>query len=76
MGDTLRVFPSEVCSIRCPEYIQLESTISLQCRQKGTTYKAKVQVTVGWKVDNTLHSVASRVIGQIPIMVKVYTMTS
>ena len=42
-----------------------------QCRERGTTYKAKLQVTVQWKLDNQLQGNVTKVIGNIPIMVKV-----
>lgn len=42
-----------------------------QCRERGTTYKAKLQVTVQWKLDNQVQGNVTKVIGNIPIMVKV-----
>ena len=42
-----------------------------QCRERGTTYKAKLQVTLQWKLDNQLQGNVTKVIGNIPIMVKV-----
>jgi len=41
-----------------------------ECRERGTTYKAKLQVTVQWKLDNQVQGNVTKVIGNIPIMVK------
>ncbi|KAL9968326.1 hypothetical protein ACROYT_G026687 [Oculina patagonica] len=41
-----------------------------ECRERGATYKAKLQVTLQWKLDNQLQGSVTKVIGNIPIMVK------
>ena len=42
-----------------------------ECRQRATTYKAKLSVTVRWSVDGQPAGSVCRVAGQVPIMVKV-----
>lgn len=42
-----------------------------ECRQRATTYKAKLSVTVRWNVDGQPAGSVCRVVGQVPIMVKV-----
>ena len=44
-----------------------------ECRQGATTYKAKLNVTVSWKVNGNMAGSMSRCIGHVPIMVKVST---
>ena len=43
----------------------------LQCRESASTYKAKLQVIVQWKVDNQPQGSLTKVIANIPLMVKV-----
>lgn len=43
----------------------------MQCRRSSSTYKAKLSVTVHWELDGRPGGGVSRVIGQVPIMVKV-----
>ncbi|CAH3126705.1 unnamed protein product [Pocillopora meandrina] len=47
------------------------STVSqTNCRERGVTYKAKLQVTLQWKINNQLQGSVSKVIASIPMMVK------
>ncbi|CAH3030121.1 unnamed protein product [Porites evermanni] len=41
-----------------------------ECRERGTTYKAKLQVTLQWKLDNQLQGNVTKAIANIPIMVQ------
>ncbi|XP_022804610.1 DNA-directed RNA polymerase I subunit RPA2-like [Stylophora pistillata] len=41
-----------------------------ECRERGITYKAKLQVTLQWKINNKLQGSVSKVIASIPMMVK------
>lgn len=42
-----------------------------ECRQRAVTYKAKLSVTFKWLVDGQPVGGATRVLGQVPIMIKV-----
>lgn len=42
-----------------------------QCRELHSTYKAKLQVTLQWKINDVLQGSVTKAIGQVPIMVKV-----
>lgn len=41
-----------------------------ECRLRGTTYKAKLEVLFSWSLNGTVQEDIYKVIGQIPIMVK------
>ncbi|XP_068747280.1 DNA-directed RNA polymerase I subunit RPA2-like [Montipora capricornis] len=41
-----------------------------ECRERGTTYKAKLQVTLQWKIDNQTQGNVTKAIASIPIMLK------
>ncbi|XP_046846262.1 DNA-directed RNA polymerase I subunit RPA2-like [Xenia sp. Carnegie-2017] len=41
-----------------------------ECRQRGTTYNAKLQVSIQWKVDNQICGNLVKSIAMLPIMVK------
>jgi DNA-directed RNA polymerase I subunit RPA2 len=41
-----------------------------ECRQRGATYKAKMSVTLRWKVDRRDAGSMDKVVGHVPIMVK------
>ena len=43
----------------------------MKCRESATTYKAKLQVMLQWKVDNQPKGSLTKVIANIPLMVKV-----
>ena len=45
--------------------------LAVQCRRSSSTYKAKLSVTVHWELDGRPGGGVTRVIGQVPIMVKV-----
>ena len=45
--------------------------IFFQCRQRNTTYRSKLQISVQWKVDNQISGNVSKAIAHLPIMVKV-----
>ena len=42
-----------------------------ECRERAATYKAKMSITLRWKVDGELAGTCDKVAGQVPIMVKV-----
>ena len=42
-----------------------------ECRERAATYKAKMSVTITWKVDGKTAGSMDKVVGQVPIMVKV-----
>ena len=44
-----------------------------ECRERAVTYKAKMSLTLCWKVDGQKAGTMDKVVGQVPIMVKVYT---
>lgn len=57
-----------------PETNVYGSTVKIfpsECRQKGTTYRAKLSLTLRWRVGNDLEKVVTKAVGQIPVMVKV-----
>ncbi|XP_074622886.1 DNA-directed RNA polymerase I subunit RPA2-like [Acropora palmata] len=41
-----------------------------ECRESGTTYKAKLQVTLQWKINNQTQGNVTKAIANIPLMVK------
>ncbi|XP_031556701.1 DNA-directed RNA polymerase I subunit RPA2-like [Actinia tenebrosa] len=41
-----------------------------ECRESGSSYKSKIQVTVQWKVDNEPQGSVTKVIAYVPMMVK------
>jgi len=41
-----------------------------ECRERHTSYKAKMKVTVQWKVDNQIHGHVTKDIAHVPIMIK------
>ena len=43
----------------------------LQCRERGCTYKSRLQVAVEWSVNGDKHLEEMKTIAEIPIMVKV-----
>eukprot|EP00731_Ephydatia_muelleri_P007732 Em0004g70a len=56
-----------------PETNVYAKTVALypsECRQSATSYKAKLNVTVSWKIDGRPAGSISRCIGHVPIMVK------
>ncbi|EDO33368.1 predicted protein [Nematostella vectensis] len=44
--------------------------LAAQCREKGSTYCSKLQVTLQWKIDNVPQGSVTKVIAAIPLMVK------
>ena len=42
-----------------------------ECRQRAATYKAKLSVTFKWLIDGQPAGGATKILGQVPIMVKV-----
>lgn len=42
-----------------------------ECRERHTTYAGKLTVNVEWKIDGQVQGSVSKVIGKVPIMVKV-----
>ena len=42
-----------------------------ECRQRAATYKAKLSVTFKWMINSQLAGGATKILGQVPIMVKV-----
>ena len=42
-----------------------------ECRERAATYKAKMSITLRWKIDRQLAGSIDKVTGQVPIMVKV-----
>ncbi len=45
--------------------------VVLQCRERHSSYMGRLQVSLGWKVNDTTFGPEERHIGQVPIMVKV-----
>ena len=43
-----------------------------ECRERAATYKAKMSITLRWKVDGLPAGSLDKVVGHIPIMVKVW----
>ena len=42
-----------------------------ECRERHTTYGAKLTASVQWKVDGEVMGTVSKAIGKVPVMVKV-----
>jgi DNA-directed RNA polymerase beta subunit len=42
-----------------------------ECRERATTYKAKLSLTLKWELDGKSGGSITKVVGQVPIMVKV-----
>lgn len=42
-----------------------------ECRQRGTTYKGKITVRLGWSINGKEQEVFEKDLGEVPIMVKV-----
>ena len=42
-----------------------------ECRERGATYKAKMSVTISWKVEGRSAGSLDKVVGHVPIMIKV-----
>lgn len=42
-----------------------------ECRQRGTTYKGKIIVRLGWSVNGKKQEALEKDLGEVPIMVKV-----
>ena len=49
----------------------LQGILSLQCRERASSYKAKLAATFSWLVDGRHAGTVTSNIGQVPIMVKV-----
>ena len=45
--------------------------VAFQCRERGVTYKGPLNVLLGWKVNGVSCGPVDKVVGHIPIMVKV-----
>ena len=43
-----------------------------ECRQRAATYKAKMSVTLCWRIDGQSAGSMDKVVGHVPIMVKVH----
>ncbi|KOC65372.1 DNA-directed RNA polymerase I subunit RPA2 [Habropoda laboriosa] len=41
-----------------------------ECRQRGSTYKGKITVKLGWSINNKIQETLERDMGEIPIMIK------
>ena len=42
-----------------------------ECRQRAATYRGRLSVTLKWKIDGQHAGAQSKMVGQVPIMVKV-----
>lgn len=42
-----------------------------ECRQRGTTYKGKITVRIGWSINGTEQEPLEKDLGEVPIMIKV-----
>lgn len=42
-----------------------------ECRQRGSTYKGKITVKLGWSIDGRPQEILEKDLGEIPIMLKV-----
>lgn len=43
----------------------------IECRQRGSTYKGKLIVKLGWSINGTEQETLEKDLGEIPIMLKV-----
>ena len=48
-----------------------QTHFDFQCRERGISYRGKLQVTLVWKVNGQVQDSVERIIGEVPIMVKV-----
>lgn len=42
-----------------------------ECRQRGTTYKGKILVRLGWSINGKEQEAFEKDLGEVPIMIKV-----